>query len=471
MNRSVHKDTCRIWDRGVCNCGPINAAPESRDAGGAAPSADSDGGAEKMSQALEALNLAREYVDNASSCMYDGTNGHGIRKEALRRLFVIDAAIASLKSTAQTGGEAVAPEAKWPIVPPATSRVGRVYLAGPMTGYENHNFPAFNAAADCLRAEGLEVVNPADHDLIEDAQWGDYMRYDIAQLAQCESIALLPGWDKSKGATLEVHIAKALGMTVRYLEGAEATPPAPPAPLPGKPLTKDQIAALLPLIKAEVDTLSDEGRYTFAGWLPIAVRLIEKHHGIAALSAQAAPEYRTGFDEAPSTFNQEDAAPADYPPQSEIEAIAERLGATDPDDSLWRDFAHAAIDADRAQRSGVSADPLPDHRSQSEAPGIARAQQVLREMHEAQKGQPPAVDPYLFAALALDAVVPAEQAEDSAMRKDAMRWQYVKGIARHELSWRGRTWTFDLASNSANLDAATDAAIAAIGRNREAGGS
>ena len=52
-------------------------------------------------------------------------------------------------------------------------------------------------------------------------------------------------------------------------------------------------------------------------------------------------------------------APADYPPQSEIEAIAERLGATDPDDSLWRDFAHAAIDADRAQRSGVSADPLP----------------------------------------------------------------------------------------------------------------
>ena len=69
------------------------------------------------------------------------------------------------------------------------------------------------------------------------------------------------------------------------------------------------------------------------------------------------------------------------------------------------------------------------------------------------------------------AVVPAEQAEDSAMRKDAMRWQYVKGIARHKSSWRGRTWTFDLASDSANLDAATDAAIAAIGRNREAGGS
>ena len=78
------------------------------------------------------------------------------------------------------------------------------------------------------------------------------------------------------------------------------------------------------------------------------------------MSDTTTPEYRTGFDEAPSTFNQEDAAPADYPPQSEIEAIAERLGATDPDDSLWRDFAHAAIDADRAQRSGVSADPLPD---------------------------------------------------------------------------------------------------------------
>ena len=324
-----------------------------------APSADSDGGAEKMSQALEALNLAREYVDNASSCMYDGTNGHGIRKEALRRLFVIDAAIASLKSTAQTGGEAVAPEAKWPIVPPANSRVGRVYLAGPMTGYENHNFPAFNAAADCLRAEGLEVVNPADHDLIEDAQWGDYMRYDIAQLAQCESIALLPGWDKSKGATLEVHIAKALGMTVRYLEGAEATPPAPPAPLPGKPLTKDQIAALLPLIKAEVDTLSDEGRYTFAGWLPIAVRLIEKHHGIAALSAQAAPEYRTGFDEAPSTFNAQDAAPGDYLPSVSKE---QALEAFDSMLHVQKDAeAHATLRRfiEQSGRERVSADPLP----------------------------------------------------------------------------------------------------------------
>ncbi|MBN9410873.1 MAG: hypothetical protein J0H69_17145 [Burkholderiales bacterium] len=41
----------------------------------------------------EALQLAREYVQNASERYYDGTNGHGIRTEAKRRLALIDAAL------------------------------------------------------------------------------------------------------------------------------------------------------------------------------------------------------------------------------------------------------------------------------------------------------------------------------------------------------------------------------------------
>ncbi|MBP8821724.1 MAG: DUF4406 domain-containing protein [Brachymonas sp.] len=109
------------------------------------------------------------------------------------------------------------------------SRTQSVYLAGPMTGYADFNFPAFNAAANGLRAEGLRVVNPADHGLVEGATWADYLRHDIAKIAGCESIALLPGWSKSKGAQLEVHIARALEMPIRMLEGAEAAPPAQPA--------------------------------------------------------------------------------------------------------------------------------------------------------------------------------------------------------------------------------------------------
>lgn len=107
-----------------------------------------------------------------------------------------------------------------PAIQLAKSRVGRVYLAGPMTGYENFNFPAFNAAAQRLRTEGFDVVNPADHGIVDGAEWADYLRFDLEKLAQCESIALLPGWEASKGANLEVSVAQKLGMVVRCLDGA-----------------------------------------------------------------------------------------------------------------------------------------------------------------------------------------------------------------------------------------------------------
>jgi hypothetical protein len=96
----------------------------------------------------------------------------------------------------------------------------RIYIAGPMTGLKDFNFPAFNAEADRLRAEGHEVLNPADHGLIDGFVWLDYMRLDIAQLITCDAIQLLPGWENSKGATLEHHIAQALGLEIRLPAGA-----------------------------------------------------------------------------------------------------------------------------------------------------------------------------------------------------------------------------------------------------------
>lgn len=102
----------------------------------------------------------------------------------------------------------------------SASRAGRVYLAGPMTGYEYFNFPAFNAEAARLRATGLDVVNPAEHGIVEGAEWGDYLRYDIAKLVTCEAIHFLPGWEASKGARLEHSVAKALGMPMNFADGA-----------------------------------------------------------------------------------------------------------------------------------------------------------------------------------------------------------------------------------------------------------
>ena len=94
------------------------------------------------------------------------------------------------------------------------ARANRVYVAGPMTGIKDFNYPAFNAVADQIRALGYEVENPADHGIVEGAQWADYMAYDLTRLGLCGMIALLPDWEKSQGARLEVLIAEQLGMTV-----------------------------------------------------------------------------------------------------------------------------------------------------------------------------------------------------------------------------------------------------------------
>jgi hypothetical protein len=97
----------------------------------------------------------------------------------------------------------------------------RLYLAGPMRGYKDYNFPAFDYAAKLLRAEGYFVFSPADNDrakgrkdppirdcLLDDTHW-------ICKHA--DVVALLPGWEKSTGAQAERSLALALGLSVTIL--------------------------------------------------------------------------------------------------------------------------------------------------------------------------------------------------------------------------------------------------------------
>lgn len=92
-----------------------------------------------------------------------------------------------------------------------------IYISGPMTGLPDLNFPAFNAAAAQLRAAGWHVVNPAEHDEAPGTAWADCLRKDIRLLMDCTGVALLDGWEHSKGARLERHIALELGMEVHML--------------------------------------------------------------------------------------------------------------------------------------------------------------------------------------------------------------------------------------------------------------
>lgn len=94
----------------------------------------------------------------------------------------------------------------------------RIYLSGPMTGRPSLNFPAFNEAAASLRRLGYEVTNPAEINPDASLPWAQCMRADIKALCDCDALALLPGWEDSKGAHLEVHIAHRIGIKVRSLE-------------------------------------------------------------------------------------------------------------------------------------------------------------------------------------------------------------------------------------------------------------
>lgn len=99
----------------------------------------------------------------------------------------------------------------------------RVYLSGPMTGIPNWNRPAFMEAAGRLRSCGFEVVNPAEVS-IQRGTWADFMRHDIRMMLDVDCVVTLPGWKRSKGASLEVHIAEQLGIPVYAYEEFHVMP-------------------------------------------------------------------------------------------------------------------------------------------------------------------------------------------------------------------------------------------------------
>lgn len=116
----------------------------------------------------------------------------------------------------------------------------KLYLAGPMRGIPEFNFPAFHRAAEHLRRLGHEVFSPAEKDNERHgtdisagnkegseeqaaAQHGFSLREALAMdtqyiCLQAEGIALLPGWENSKGARAEYALAVALGLEVIELE-------------------------------------------------------------------------------------------------------------------------------------------------------------------------------------------------------------------------------------------------------------
>lgn len=98
-----------------------------------------------------------------------------------------------------------------------------VFVSGPMSGLPELNYPEFNRVAKLLRANGYNVVNPAEIGIHNDWSWEDYMKVAIMQLINNDVYALvmLDGWEDSRGACIEHDLAKSLGKEILELAEIE----------------------------------------------------------------------------------------------------------------------------------------------------------------------------------------------------------------------------------------------------------
>lgn len=89
-----------------------------------------------------------------------------------------------------------------------------------MSGYPEHNYPAFYEAERCLREAGFSnLVNPANHSdgVGQDLPYSYYIRESILDVLKVSGMIILPGWQDSEGACLEIKIAELLGYPIYTL--------------------------------------------------------------------------------------------------------------------------------------------------------------------------------------------------------------------------------------------------------------
>lgn len=98
----------------------------------------------------------------------------------------------------------------------------RVYVIGAVTGIADDNRPLFEEWRTLLEGN-FNCKAEIPHDTIPaGTPWRDAMRQSIKRMMEADFVAAIEGWRESKGATIELNLARELGIPTIELGGGES---------------------------------------------------------------------------------------------------------------------------------------------------------------------------------------------------------------------------------------------------------
>lgn len=110
----------------------------------------------------------------------------------------------------------------------------KAYIAGPMSNHPQYNVPAFlDAQKDLDSREDIETQLPVDlndpkvvekllaaetgTEVASGQTWGELLALDLELIeAKCDTIVVLPGWQRSRGARLETFFGRLLDYPILH---------------------------------------------------------------------------------------------------------------------------------------------------------------------------------------------------------------------------------------------------------------
>lgn len=104
----------------------------------------------------------------------------------------------------------------------------RIYIAGPMTGKPDLNRAEFDRAEKFIdESSEYDSISFNPHQIARMLGWTEKTPLStiastlLLDLASCDAIYMLRGWQDSKGATAEHAVAKWIGLEIIYQGEAE----------------------------------------------------------------------------------------------------------------------------------------------------------------------------------------------------------------------------------------------------------